>query len=51
MDRITKRSVYALNGEEGELRQLDTKTRAKVMHLGEPDIAVLRGIDREDENP
>ena len=35
----------------GELRLPDTKTGAKVVHLGEPAIAVLRAIDREDGNP
>ena len=37
--------------EAGELRLPDSKTGAKVVHLGEPAIAVLRGIDRDDGNP
>ena len=35
----------------GELRLADTKTGAKVVHLGDPAIAVLRGLDRTDDNP
>ena len=35
----------------GELRLPDTKTGAKVVHLGDPAIAVLRGIERQDDNP
>ena len=37
--------------EAGELRLPDTKTGAKLVHLGEPAIAVLRGIERQDDNP
>ena len=37
--------------ETGELRLPDTKTGAKVVHLGEPAIAVLRDIQRQDDNP
>ena len=37
--------------ETGELRLSDTKTGAKVVHLGGPAIAVLRGIDRRGDNP
>ena len=37
--------------EAGELRLLDTKTGAKVVHLGDPAVAVLRGIERRDGNP
>ena len=37
--------------EAGELRLSDTKTGAKVVHLGEPALAVLRGVNREDGNP
>ena len=37
--------------EAGELRLPDTKTGAKVVYLGDPAIAVLRGIDRQDGNP
>ena len=35
----------------GELRLPDSKTGAKVVHLGDPAIAVLRGIPRKDGNP
>ena len=34
-----------------ELRLPDSKTGAKVVHLGEPAVAVLRGIAREEDNP
>ena len=37
--------------EAGELRLPDSKTGAKVVHLGKPAIAVLRGIAREEGNP
>ena len=37
--------------EAGELKLPDTKSGAKVVYLGEPAIAVLRGIEREDDNP
>ena len=37
--------------EAGELKLPDTKTGAKVVHLGEPAIAVLRDIQRQDDNP
>ena len=37
--------------EAGELRLPDTKTGAKVVHLGDPAIAVLRGLPRNDDNP
>ena len=37
--------------EAGELRLPDTKTGAKVVYLGDPAIAVLRGINRQDGNP
>ena len=35
----------------GELRLQDSKTGAKVVHLGDPAIAVLRGIPRKEGNP
>ena len=35
----------------GELRLPDTKTGAKVVHLGDPAIEVLRGLRRPDDNP
>ena len=37
--------------EAGELKLLETKTGAKVVHLGEPAIAVLRSIQRRGDNP
>ena len=37
--------------ETGELRLPETKTGAKVVYLGDPAIVVLRGIDRQDDNP
>ena len=37
--------------EAGELRLPDTKTGAKAVHLGGPAIAVLRGLDRREDNP
>ena len=37
--------------EAGELKLPETKTGAKVVYLGEPAIAVLRGIERRDDNP
>ena len=35
----------------GELRLPDSKTGSKVVHLGDPAIAVLRGIPRMEDNP
>ena len=37
--------------EAGELKLPDTKTGAKVVHLVGPAIAVLCGIERQDDNP
>ena len=37
--------------DAGELRLVDTKTGAKVVHLGDPAIAVLRALDRREDNP
>ena len=37
--------------EAAELRLPDSKTGAKVVHLGAPALAVLLGIAREDGNP
>ncbi len=37
--------------EAGELRLPDSKTGAKVVHLGDPAIAVLRGIARMEDSP
>ena len=37
--------------DAGELRLPDSKTGAKIVHLGDPAIAVLRGIPRPDDSP
>ena len=37
--------------DRGELRLPDSKTGAKIVHLGDPAIAVLQGLAREDGNP
>ena len=37
--------------EAGELRLPDSKTGAKVVHLGDPAISVLQGIQRKEDNP
>ena len=37
--------------DAGELRLPDSKTGAKVVHLGDPAISVLLGIRRDDGNP
>ena len=37
--------------EAGELRLPDSKSGAKIVHLGAPAVAVLRGIEREDGSP
>ena len=37
--------------ETAELRLPDSKTGAKVVHLGKPAVAVLRGITRVEGNP
>ena len=50
LSEIQKLRWEHVNLETGELRLPDTKTGAKVVHLGDPAIAVLRGIDREDGN-
>ena len=37
--------------QTGELRLPETKTGAKVVHLGDPAIAVLRALDKHEHNP
>ena len=37
--------------DRGELRLSDSKTGARIVHLGEPAIEVLRGIQRRADNP
>ena len=36
--------------DRGELRLPDSKTGARIVHLGDPAIAVLRGIQRREDN-
>ena len=51
LSEIQKLRWEHVNLEAGELRLPDTKTGAKVVYLGEPAIAVLRDIQRQDDNP
>ena len=51
LSEIQKLRWEHIDLEAGELRPPDTKTGAKVVHLGDPAIAVLKGIARSDENP
>ncbi len=51
LSEIQKLRWEHVDPEAGELRLPDTKTDAKVVYLGGPAIAVLRGIDRSDGNP
>lgn len=37
--------------DRGELRLPDSKTGARIVHLGDPAIAVLRGIRRREDSP
>lgn len=37
--------------DRGELRLPDSKTGARIVHLGDPAIAVLRGIQRREDGP
>ena len=37
--------------ERGELRLPDSKTGARIVHLGDPAIAVLHGLQRREDNP
>ena len=37
--------------ERGELSLSDSKTGARIVHLGDPAIAVLRGIRRREDSP
>ena len=37
--------------DRGELRLPDSKTGARIVHLGEPAIAVLRGIQPNEDSP
>ena len=51
LSEIQKLRWEHVNLDAGERRLPDTKTGAKVVHLGDPAIAVLRGVAREDDNP
>ena len=51
LSEIQKLQWEHVDLDNGELRLLDTKTGAKVVHLGDPAIAVLRGIERQENNP
>ena len=51
LSEIQKLQWEHVDLDAGELRLPDTKTGAKVVHLGDPAIAVLRGIDRQKDNP
>ena len=51
MSEIQKLRWEHVDLEAGELRLPDTKTGAKVVHLGDPAIAVLRGIEKREGNP
>ena len=51
LSEIQKLRWEHIDLEAGELRLPDTKTGAKVVHLGGPAISVLRGIERKDDSP
>ena len=51
LSEIQKLQWEHVDLDAGELRLPDTKTGAKVVHLGDPAIAVLREIDRQQDNP
>ncbi len=51
MSEIQKLRWEHVDLEAGELRLPDTKTGAKVVHLGDPAIAILRGIEKREGNP
>ena len=51
LSEIQKLQWEHVDLDTGELRLPDTKTGAKVVHLGDPAIAVLRGIGRQKDNP
>ncbi|MDE2914570.1 MAG: hypothetical protein OXL68_16775 [Paracoccaceae bacterium] len=51
LSEIQKLRWEHVNLDAGELRLANTKTGAKVVHLGDPAIAVLRALDRQDDNP
>ena len=51
LSEIQKLRWEHVNLDSGELRLPESKTGAKVVHVGDPAIAVLRGIDRQDDSP
>ena len=51
LSEITSLRWEDVSLEAGELRLRDSKTGAKVVHLGGPAVAVLRGIERAKGNP
>ena len=51
LSEIQKLQWENVDLEAGELRLPDTKTGAKVVYLGDPAITVLRGIERQEDNP
>ena len=51
LSEIQKLQWEHVDLDAGELRLPDTKSGAKVVHLGDPAIAVLRGIERHKDNP
>ncbi len=51
LSEIQKLRWEQVDLDTGELRLPETKTGAKVVHLGGPAIAVLRALDRPEDNP
>ena len=51
LSEIQKLQWENVDLDVGELRLSDTKTGAKVVHLGDPAIVVLRGIKKQEDNP
>ena len=51
LSEIQKLCWEQVDLEAGELQLPDTKTGAKVVHLGDPAVAVLHSVEREDNNP
>ena len=51
LSEIRKLRWEHVDVDAGELRLPDSKTGPKVVHVGDPAIAVLRGIDRQGDSP
>ena len=51
LSEIQKLRWECVDLEAGELKLPDSKTGAKVVHLGDPAVAVLRSIERRNGNP